>query len=240
MKKSNWLGIALSVLVVVVFLVWGSADAQKPQVQGDPVVVQNSAAMPVPITAPAPIPVTGSLAVSNTAVPVTAAATFPVSGTVNLGGTASVQVVNDSSNPVIVQNAAASGKTPFYIADWVVIPRDGGEVEGTYTVPANKVVVIEYVNFFLGYGTGGAADEPIPEVWVDIVQISPRQEYQFVPSYSTCWVPTNQSWTHYRALSEKVSMRFTAEVKFSAIFRGWESAAGRMGMSLSGYLEDAQ
>ena len=132
MKKSNWLGVALSVVVLVVFLVWSPADAQKeinlPVTV--PVNVVNTAASPVKVVATAPIPVTGSLAISNGAVPVT--------GTVYVGGSASVNVVNDLSNPVFVRDIGSHEKVPFAFSVT-------NESSISYQVPPNKILVIEHV-----------------------------------------------------------------------------------------------
>ncbi|HYA49230.1 MAG TPA: hypothetical protein VEG35_05980, partial [Burkholderiales bacterium] len=46
MKKSNWLGVALSAAVIVFFLTWGPANADKNPTQ---VSVINTAADPVPV-----------------------------------------------------------------------------------------------------------------------------------------------------------------------------------------------
>lgn len=135
MKKSNWLGVALSVLAMVVFLVWSSADAQKPGGAAAPVIVQNGPLAPVPISAPAPIPVTGSLAVSNT---------VPVSGTVNVGGTAHVIVDNGDSNPVAVRNVGEGQITPFSFFRRTSGP--SWPSDAYYDVPTDKALIIEYVN----------------------------------------------------------------------------------------------
>ena len=54
MKKSNWLGIILSAVTIVFFLVWVPINAQRPSAR---VIVTNTAANPVPVSGCHKIPV---------------------------------------------------------------------------------------------------------------------------------------------------------------------------------------
>ena len=87
-----------------------------------PVTVVNATANPLPVTAPNPLPVTGTVNVGNlgaTTLPVSVIdfpATQPVNGTVNVGNFPSVQqvsVTNASTAPVLGRVLNAPGSSPF-------------------------------------------------------------------------------------------------------------------------------
>jgi hypothetical protein len=256
MKKSNWLGIILSAVTIVFFLVWIPINAQR---QGSaPVTVVNTAAEPVPIRAPSPIPVTGSLAVSNAAVPITAAspipvtgivavsnATLPVTGTINVGGTASVNVVNDTSNPVVVQDVSNRARIPFRL--WAKLGFVSGNAasyvaENEDIVPQGKVLVIEYVNSWneirsprvdnISDPLGGnliKIDGDMPEIYAFVPQV-PYSFYSGSDVVYSCNV------------SETVSIRIPGGkmVRLRDSYSATASQSGLLHVVISGYLEDAQ
>ena len=110
---------------LVVPLVLGSlsvgSSAQPPGAGGPSVTVVNTAANPVPVTGS----ITGS-----------------VTGAVTISGTPTVQINNSPAAPLFVEPATTSAREPIFVR----VDKTSSGIGLDYTVPADKIFVIESVN----------------------------------------------------------------------------------------------
>mgnify|MGYP007088123705 CR=1 FL=1 len=242
MRKSNWLGAALSVLVVVIFLVWSIANAQKtPSRSAAQMQVMIGDVPPIPIHASIPIPLAEGLDASNTSAPATP--------TVRIRGTVKVNVVNSASNPVFVKEVACQHKVPI---DLAIQGSLQDTVATTYNVPDGKVLVIEYVNAYLDFwGIPSDMNYDLRQVSAWSVMI----ENKDLPGDTgTYWFPyllidRPQGWGENvmsirMYCSTPVSIRIAHKLHFSLSYPHSNYATyfneGFQRMHVSGYLEDAQ
>lgn len=109
-----------TIVGIALFPIMSHAAPQSPP--SAPVTVVNTTANPLPVSAPNPLPVTGTVNVGNlgaTTLPVSVAnfpSTQQINGTVNVGNLPVVQqvsVTNASSAPVFARVLNAPGSDPF-------------------------------------------------------------------------------------------------------------------------------
>ncbi|MFC1593210.1 hypothetical protein ACFLWZ_02520 [Chloroflexota bacterium] len=156
-KFSLVVGVLAIILIVAGAMNTNQVNAGDPPGQGKgtaPVTVINEETDPIPVMAPSPIPVSGSIIVAGTADVNVTNTSLPVTGTVEANITnsslnvdanvtnssLSVEVNNSAINPVMVSDVSASGFQPFA---W----EGRGQTDG-FQVPADKRLVIEMVSAF--------------------------------------------------------------------------------------------
>jgi hypothetical protein len=227
MNKSNWLGMALSALVVVVSLVWSSANAQKAPSQSSAVAQAMDADGPIPASADHNEPTPSA----------------------NVRGVANVNVVNGAANPVLVRDVACHHKIPI---DLVAQGSLQDVVAKTYNVPEGKVLVIEYINAYLDfYGVPSDMNYDLRQVSAWSVMIENKDLPGDTSAY---WFPyvlidRPQGWGENVVAvrmycSTTVSIRIAHQVRLSLSYPHSNYATlfndGFHRMHVSGYLEDAQ
>lgn len=157
------LGLALVLFAVALSSIPSRSAPPPPPGPGGPsVTVANTSANPVPVS--------GSVAVTNTP-GVTVANTVPVTGTVaissmpavSLGGSINVANATDAKgNPVLVTDSDAA-RNGFFASNSCNFP-SGMEDCGValYTVPANQIAVLQSISGFCQFQAG--ANEQTTEV----------------------------------------------------------------------------
>jgi hypothetical protein len=84
--------------------------------------------------------------------------------TVQVSGTASVEVKNDASAPVVTRSSDEPARQPFSTFQTCSTNANGGTqtCTATFNIPANKELVIEYVNILcFGFGSPNPARSTI-------------------------------------------------------------------------------
>jgi hypothetical protein len=234
-KKPNWPWIVLFVVIIVFFLVWGPADAQRGSA---PVTVQNTDANPVPVSAPNSIPVT----VMNAATEVSGTVNANQNGNWNVGISSSantVKVENNESNPVLVKDIASCGKkTPFVFSlDYI------NNSETYFVVPENKMLILEYLN--VHRTLWHPIENPILHnlvVHISYITGGSQPMAIFTPTITTVKLPdmyTPNGTTHL-TISEPLSWRLMPNTQLIVYPYDCQPGLGDFKLLLTGYFEDAE
>ncbi len=174
--------------------------------------------------------------VINTPLPISPTGTQTVAGTVSITGTPTVHVTNmptvgiDSLNNTIkiVHDAENPARQPFQATvSWTL---DNQQNEAFIAVPANKVLVIEYVSFNLGLPTGQKFQD---------VRVSTGQGGNFVLHHMTPTFTGTGGITDFFTVSQQARL-YADNIGFGAIacdvLRNSGTGSGFASCSVSGYL----